>query len=299
MKEDVSRPRQRPEIFIIRPEKRTILEYFDRYCQPLYGSNVRVDSGGNIFYPTWHQVKREKINPEAYSLLSRTRMGEEAYLSLALTTKHPYELHIHQVRKNSGSVEAGIRSVEHVIKTETGKETPQIKAVKKRIGQLFDLFSDSDSLSEQDFKILQGETYAQLAQVIPNPETVVLEEKQKIVYWLIKGSGGKDSLSRQNWLITTMALQAAYRRALEREITISQILSKFIRMREALILAREFSREIFTDVDHWLEPQRMPAHYLFRYPQKPPKNVSIAVGILNTLCWRLTQPPVKPTDQSD
>jgi len=293
MKEDVN-GRDRQEIFIVRPERKPILEYFNNHCRSLYGSDIRVDPKGNIFYPTWRQVKREKVKPENYDLLSHQRIRSEIYLNFPLTTKRPYELHIHQVKKDGGSVEAGIRSIEHVVKAQTKKETPQTKMVRERINQLFDLFSNFSSLTEKDFKIIQSETYALLAQVNFNPETVILEEKQKIAHWLTKGSSGKDSLGRQNQLITTIALQAAYRRALERETGIKQTLSKFIRMREALILAREFSREIFTDVNHWLEPQRMPVHYLFRYPQKPPKNVGITIGILNTLCWQLTLPPVKP-----
>ena len=292
MKERINKPK--PEVFIIRPERRPILEYFNNHCRPLYGSDVRVDSEGNIFYPTWRQVKREKIKPEDYDLLSRKRIRPEIYLNLPLTTKRPYELRIHQVKKDGGSVEAGIRSIEHVVETETKKETPQAKMVRERINQLFDLFSNFSSLTEEDFKIIQGETYALLARVDFNPETVILEEKQKIAHWLIKGSGGKDSLTRQNWLITTMALQAAYHRAIERELSINQTLSKFIRMREALVLAREFSRGILIDVVQWLEPQRLPAHYLFRYPDRPPQNAGITIGILNTLSWQLTQPPVKP-----
>ncbi|PIS15148.1 hypothetical protein COT63_01565 [Candidatus Shapirobacteria bacterium CG09_land_8_20_14_0_10_38_17] len=295
MKERDDKPRlkPKPEVFIIRPEKRPILEYFNR-CRPLYGSDIRVDIEGNIFYPTWRQVRREEINPENYDLLSRKRIRPEIYLNLSLSTKNPYELRIHQVKKDGGSVEAGIRSIEHVIETETKKETPQAKMVQERINQLFSLFSNFSSLTKEDFKIIQGETYTQLARVGFNPETVMLEEKQKISHWLIKGSGGKDSLSRLNSLITTMALQAAYHRAIERELSIDQILTKFIRMHEALTLAREFSREILTDAHQWLEPQRLPAYYLFRYPQKPPQNVGVTVGILNTLSWQLTQPPVKP-----
>ena len=228
------------EVFVTRPERRLILEHFDNHCRPLYGSDIRVDFEGNIFYPTWRQVKREKINPGDYDLLSHKGIRPGIYLNFPLATKRPYELCVHQIKKDGGSVEAGIRSMEHVIEAEINKEAPQAKIVRERIDQLFDLFSNFSSLTEEDFEIIQGETYALLVRVGLNPETVILEEKQKIAHWLIKGSSGKDSLTRQNWLISTMALQAAYHRTIKRELGINQTLSKFIKMREALILARGF-----------------------------------------------------------
>jgi len=277
-----------------RGDQESLLKYFDHNCRPLYRSGVRFDAEGNIFYPTWRQVKRQEVGPQDYSLLSRTRMNEDLYLGLSLVTKKPYELRINRIAKDGGGVKVAIRSVEHVLESEIEKEMPQMQMVRGRIGELFDLFGDFSSVTEEQFNDSMRTTCDRLARVGFNPETVLLEEKDQMGQWLIKGSGGKDSLARRNNLITMMVLQAAYRRAVVREQGIGQIMSKFVRMREALRFEQEFCREIFTEVMDRLAPQAMQAHYLFRYPDKPAQNVWIVTGMLKTACWLLTQPHVKP-----
>lgn len=287
--------RPRPEVFVVHKgtqEKR--LEYVTRYCRPLYGSDVQFDNEGTIFYPTWRQVKREEVRPDGYSLLSKTREGEETYLARRLVTKKPYELRINRITKDGGSVEAAIRSVEHGIETELKKEKPQMEMVRGRVGELFDLFADPSAVTDEQLEEAQRETYRRLARVGFDPETVILEEKQRMANWLTKASGGKDSLERRNPLIIAMALEAANRRAIEREQGIGETVSKFIRMREALRFERVFSRGILGEVAQRLKPQGIPGHYLFKHPEKPPQNVGIVRGILNTIRWQLTQPHVKP-----
>lgn len=284
-----------PEVFIVhRGKQKDLLEYVSKYCRPLYGSDVQVDSGGNIFYPTWRQVKRTEVGPEDYSLLSRKREGEETYLARGLVTKRPHELRINEITKDGGSVEAATRSVEHGLETELKRERPQMEMVKGRVGELFDLFADPSTVTDEQLEKAQRETYSRLARLGFNPETVILEEKQRMASWLTKASGGRDSLARRNPLITVMALEAANRRAIERELGIGETVSKFVRMREALRFERTFSRGILEEVAQRLDPQSMPRHYLFKYPERPAQNVGIVSGILNTMRWQLTQPHVKP-----
>jgi len=284
----------RREVFVVRKKAEELLEYFTTRCRSLYGSDVRFDSEGNIFYPTWREVKREEVEPTSYSLLSKKRIREEVYLAQRLVTKKPHELRINQITKDGGSVEAGIRSVEHALVTELEREKPQMGMVRGRISELFDLFVDFSAVTDEQLEEAQRETYRRLAQVGFDPQKVLLEEKQRMANWLIKASGGKDSLERRNHLIIMMALEAAHRRAVEREKGIGETVSKFARMREALRFERAFSREILEEVRQRLEPQKMPAHYLFKYPEKPPQNVGAVSGILNTTRWQLTQPHVKP-----
>ncbi|MBU1323102.1 hypothetical protein KKE75_03535 [Patescibacteria group bacterium] len=286
------RPRQ--EVFVVSKNQEELLEYFTKHCRFIYGPDLKADIAGNILYRTWHQVKREKVEPEAYSLLSGTREKEQSYLARPLTTKLPYELRINRVRKEKGSVEAGIRSVEHALETELEKERPQMGMVRGRISELFDLFTDFSEVTDEQLEEAVGETHRRLANVGFDPQKVVLEEKERMANWLIKASGGKDSIERKNRLIIMMALEAANRRAVKRERGIGETVSKFVRMREGLRFERAFSREILEEVRERLGPQRMPAHYLFKYPEKPPQNIVIVAGILNTSRWQLTQPHVKP-----
>jgi hypothetical protein len=285
----------RIEVFIVhKGEQKNRLEYFTKYCRPLYGSDVRVDSRGNIFFPTWRQVKRTEIGPEDYSLLSRKREGEETYLARGLVTKKPYEQRINEITKDGGSVEVAIRSIEHALETELKREKPQMEMVRGRVGELFDLFADPSTVTDEQLEEAQRETYSRLAGVGFDPEEVILEEKQRMASWLTKASGGRDSLARRNPLIIAMALEAANRRAIGREQGIGETVSKFVRMREALRFERAFSRGILGEVAKRLEPQSMPGHYLFKYPERPAQNVGIVSGLLNTMLWQLTQPHVKP-----
>lgn len=211
-----------------------------------------------------------------------------------MVTKKPHEQRINEITKDGGSVEAAIRSVEHALETEFKREKPQMEMVKGRVGELFDLFADPSTVTDEQLEEAQRETYNRLAQVGFNPETVILEEKRRMASWLTKASGGRDSLARRNPLIIAMALEAANRRAIEREQGVGETVSKFVRMREALRFERAFSRGILGEVAQRLESQSMPGHYLFKYPERPAQNVGIVSGILNTMCWQLTQPHTKP-----
>lgn len=284
-----------PEVFIVHKGKQEdLLEYVRKYCRRLYGSDAVVDFGGNIFYPTWRQVKRTEVGSEDYSLLSRKREGEETYLARGLVTKRPHEQRTNKITKDGGSVEAAIRSVEHALETELKREEPQMEMVRGRVGELFDLFADPSTVTDEQLEEARRETYSRLAGVGFDPEKVILEEKQRMASWLTKASGGKDSLARRNPLIIAMALEAANRRAIKRELGIGKTVSKFVRMREALRFDKAFSRGILGEVAQRLEPQSIPGHYLFKYPERPAKNVGIVSGILNTMRWQLIQPHVKP-----
>ncbi len=287
--------RPRPEVFIVhKGEQEKRLKYVAEYCKPLYGSDVQVNYEGTIFYPTWRQVKRTEVGPEDYSLLSKKREGEESYLARGLVTKRPHELRINRITKDGGSVEVAIRSVEHALETELKREKPHMEMVRGRVGELFDLFADPFTVTDEQLDEAQRETCRRLAWVGFDPKTVILEEKRRMASWLTKASGGRDSLTRRNPLITAMALEAANRRAIERERGIGETVSKFGRMREALRFERVFSRGILGEAAQRLEPQSMPGHYLFKHPERPAQNVGIVRGILNTTCWQLTQSQVKP-----
>ena len=282
-----------PEVFIVSKRNDKLLKEYSKY-QSLFGSDVRYDPEGNIFYPVWHEVGRDKVSPDNYSLLSKKSRNDSSYLSLPLITKKLLEVKIHKITKDGGSIEAAIRSVDHVLESKLRKEKPQINGVRGRIDKLFDLFSDFSNITDEELLNYQKETVELLREVGLDPNKVILEEKRKMLKWLVKASGGKDVLGRKNLLITTMALEASYRRAIEFNLGMGETISKFARMREALFFEREFSREIFREVKENLKPERIPAHYLFRYPERPPQNIGVVKGMLSTMCWKLDQLHVKP-----
>lgn len=297
IKESEKRPSQTREknFFVQRQGKQTELsEYFKKYCRPLYGSDARVDDEGNIFFVTWHPISKERLLPTDYVVVSKVNPRADIYAQHS-RYQRPREMRINQIKEEGGSVEAAIRGMDHILEGERGKETNQAQGVRQRATELLDLFNLSFArITDEQFESARNETYRLLDRVKFNPVTVVDEEKKRMAEWIARGSFGRDSLSRRNRLIAVGALSAAYRRALERQKGIGEIVGKFIRAREALIFAREFSRTIFEDVSYSLRPEALPAQRLFKYPDKFPDNVGIVRGMLNTLIFQLEQPPVKP-----
>ena len=272
-----------------------LAHYLEKKCRPLLGSDAYCDAEGNIFYRTWRDLPREGFLPTKYVVISKLHPQADIY---APYTRYQdlKVIRIHQVKKDDGSVEAAIRSVDHTLEGERGKEKDQAAAVKYRATELLDLFGGKSftEITEDEFKTERDKTYALLARVGLDPEAVVNQEKKRMTEWLTEASSGKDSIGRPNWLITTQALSAAHRRAIMRERGIGgPIIGKFVRMREALTFEREFCRTVLYEVADRLRPEAMPAHKLFKYPTSRPDNVGIVRGILNTMCFQLRQPHVK------
>lgn len=278
--------------YFIRSEHQDLHQYFREKCRPLLGSEVRYDNEGNIFYATWHDLsKKGLLAPE---FISVSRVHPQADIYAPFTRYSKVELRINQVSEDEGSVETAIRSMDHILEGTRTKERTQAGTVQQRAGKLLDLFSMSFAqITEEEFRQKQQETYALLAKVCLDPNTVITEEKQRMSQWLIKGSFGKDRLGRRNRLISTMALTAAKRRAVERQRGLSYIEVKFVQGREALILEREFSRAIFEDVSDWLRPETLPAHEAFKFPDRSSSNIGIVKGLLGTMRFQLQQLHIK------
>ena len=276
-------------------EQERLAHYLEKKCRPLFGSAAYCDAEGNIFYRTWSDLPREGFLPTEYVLVSK--LHPQADICAPYTRYQGLKvMKIDQIKKDEGSVEAAIRSVDHTLEGEKGKEKDQAAAVKYRTTELLDLFGGRSftEITEDEFETERGKTYALLARVGLDPEAVGNQEKKKMTKWLIEASSGKDSIERPNWLITTQALSAAHRRAIMRERGIGgPIIGKFVRMREALTFEREFCRVIFQDVVDRLRPEAMPAHKLFKDPSSRLDNVGIVRGMINTMCFQLRQPHVK------
>lgn len=283
-----------------RGEQQDLREYVRQYCRPLYGSDAFVDSEGTIFIPQWYPVRKTErglgdyshIGPQDYQLLSGKRESEESYLSRTLKTKTLHELRISEVKGNNGAVETAIRMSDHILASTLERELPQMEAAGGRISELLDLFSDYSSVTIEQLEQAVVATREQLAAVGFNPETVISHEKVRIGQWLPKASTGRDSLGRPNSLITMMALEAAHRRVFWRTYGLGATTAKYVRIREALLFEREFSRGVFEQVQEWITPMRF--HVLFQFPERPPQNVGTVTGLLNTMRYKLAQPHVKP-----
>lgn len=287
-------PREKPVFFIQIGRQEELRKHLE-LCKSLWGSDILYDSEGNLFYYTWRDMPEFGL-PQSEQYINISKMHPSADISAPHTRYTDKEsMIIHQVIKDGGSVEAAIRAMDHILTGIRGKEKPQIQAIKERASELFDVSSTNFSeLTEEDFVNAREKTFQILKSVGFNPAKVYDAEKVRIAYWLPKGSFGKDSQNRRNYLIAVGALAASYRRAIVRQKSLNKITCKFVTMREALILEREFSREIIQSVICRLEPNALPSHVIFKKPDQKPQNVGPVLGLLRTSIFQLRQPHVKP-----
>jgi len=295
---------ERPEV-----EPKEKIVYFqrtgeqERRAQELAGSRSLFGSdifykNGDLFYITWRDIKNGKPFSDEYNIISRLHPQVDIYAPYSHYKRHK-EMRIHQINKDDGSIETAIRSMDHILEQELGKEITQAKIIGQRTHELLDLFTSGFSeISQEQFEEERRKTFELLVKVGFNPATVINQEKREMGFRVVKGSFGHDILGRRNQLISIMALQVAYRRVVIRERQIGgHIAGKFIRMREALIFEREFSRAIFVDVAQYLSPEglTMPNHILFKDPQRRTEKgqVNIIKGMIGTMCFQLRQPRAK------
>lgn len=259
---------------------------------PLFGSDAFAAGNGDILYITFHDLKKIQTLPSNYILVSQVNSNADIYAAHS-RTKTFKELRINRV---TDGVETAIRAMDHIMEGESAHETPQAQMLTTRAHELFDLFSDDyGAITPEKFVAARQKTYALLMKVDLDPDLIVSEEKQRITEWLIKGSYGKDILGRSNRLVTLMSLSAAYRHAIERQKGIGTILGKFVRMREALVFERNFSRTLFTEVESRLRPTELPAVGYFTHPSgRTYKAVGNILGLLETTKFQLRQSHVNP-----
>lgn len=270
----------------------TEMYFFDSDRPGAFG-DVHLEPGA-LLYRSWHDVplSDEGLLPTEYTIVSTLHPRAQIY---APETRYKKR---RQVRVNIlPDAETAIRAMDHILEGEHGREADQAQAIAGRAHDLLTLFSEGLSqINRATFDAYQQETYQTLAQVNLDPEKVISEEKRRMAKWLIKGSYGRDTLERLNWLIAVGALTAAHRRAILRHKDIGRIAAKYAAMREALIIEREFSRTVIADVIDKIDPQRFPAHRLFKFPRRtyPAQDAAIAIGMLNTMVFQLKQPHVAP-----
>ena len=258
----------------------------------LFGSEARVMQDGTIWYMTYRDLPKDRALPTTYIQISDTHPRGDIYAPHSRTTGFK-ELRINKLP----DVETAIRAMDYILEREIGPETRQVTALAGRSHELLDLFSRAfDTITPEEFIQARQKTEHILHDVQLDPKTIINREKQRITAWILKASTGQDSRERQNKLITIMALSAAYRHGIEQYSRIGIIQGKYIRMREALIFEREFSRAMLSDVSDLLAPSRLPASKLFRDIEHPAeqKQVSNILGLLHTMAFQLQQPHAAP-----
>ena len=235
----------------------------ERKVRSILGSDVYYHSeDGSIYYVIWGDVRFQDEIPE--TLILRRPLPPSADIFAPQTRfKEKKRGSVH----HSADIKTAIHAFNHIIDNVRGREVGQVSALGQRALYLLDFFADMPfyDVSEVQFAEARNETYAVLAGVKLDPENLINQEKAKIVKWILRSE--KDSLGRWNKLIKLGALQAAVRHAVEhRRNLATEVESKFLRGREALVLEDNFSTTIFQEIIDRLAPAAMPATIAFTRP---------------------------------
>lgn len=254
----------------------------ERKVRSILGSDVYYHlEDGSIYYVIWRDVKFQVEIPE--TLVLRRPLPRSADIFAPHTRfKERKKGSVH----HSADIETAIHAFNHIIDDVRGREVGQVSALRQRALHLLDFFADMPfyDVSEVQFAEARNETYAVLAGVKLDPENLINQEKAKIVEWILRPE--KDSLGRWNKLIKLGALQAAVRHAVEHGRNLAtEVESKFLRGREALVLEDNFSTTIFQEIIDRLAPAAMPATIAFTRPldSVPIYQKGIVQGLLGTM----------------
>jgi len=260
----------------------------EREVLPILGSDVYYHRKfGDIYYVIWRDIKRQEDIPQGLTL--RRSLPPQADIFTPYTRYTEWKKgSVH----HSADIETAIDAFNHIIDNVRGREVGQASALRQRALHLLDLFADMPfyDVSEVQFAEARNETYAVLAGVKLDPENLINQEKAKIVKWILRSE--KDSLGRWNKLITLGALQAAARHAVEHGRNLAtEVESKFLRGREALVLENNFSTTIFQEIIDRLDPAAMPATIAFTRPlgSVPKDQKGIVKGLLGTMEHQLAR----------
>lgn len=284
-------PREKAAYFIRSGTQVELRDYLSEFCDPLLGADVFVSrTEGDIYYITWRDLPKERILPGGYVQISQAGPRADIY---ARYTRYAETraMVFKRIKKEGGGVEVAIRAFDHILEGVRGKETRQAAAVQSRAYELLDLFQVRrlSEINPVEFRQAERETYALLQEVKLDPQKVVNQQKGRMIRWLLKGETGRDeSPSRRlNWLISVGALSASYNTAVNRRLGLGPIAVKYVEGREALILARQFAREVFSEVVDRLRPEALPSHMIFLRLDRPTRQVMLVSGMINTMTHQL------------
>lgn len=241
------------------------LEYFREHCHPIDPACdfLRVDDFGNIFYSTWRQI-RGVPSTNIYKQISHT--SPLADITAQNTRyKDTYEIQIHQIQEDEGSIEAAIRAMRHVIENQEIRQLPQTLAIKQRALELMNLYEPGFAeLNDQQLRQEQAKTEQILKDAHLFPSPIIAEEKRRTAQWLIKGSSGIDDTGRKNKMISMCSLLAAARRAINREHTVGFILEKYLHMQQILIMEEARCKMICAKAEEKFRPTGLAATKIFQ-----------------------------------
>ncbi|MCH7951569.1 hypothetical protein IH980_02425 [Patescibacteria group bacterium] len=285
----------RREKYFVDRRSEAALEKLERFAraEPLFGSAARVDDDGTILFKRWREVGRGTARSGEFTSLSRRRQPDRVQMRRGLKTKDVRSREIVQVE----SVESAIRQAGYILEGQEKVEQRQVDAVLERTRYLIHFFQERElsSISDEERLSLQQETMAKLSEVGLDPESVKLEVKLLMILWLAKASLGKDSLERDNKLITMQNLYAAKRHAMRREMEVGgNITLKYSQMSGALAFARASDRKGLFEVGDEVDNRLLRNVYIEGRERRVAGDYQYLIDKVDNLSWILGETLVKP-----
>lgn len=260
------------------------------------GTSVRVSPEGDIFYPVWRE--RVRINkPELYLPCSSLPRGWTLERLLASRRRPISEIIFYQVKKDGGSVEAAIRSMDHILErySQEEREVKQVLAIRNQVARARQVLMETKGVSkeefEEGFEILYRQTLALMEEWGLNRAALSL--KKDIARLLERASTGRNGLERRNPLAVLKRLEAAEKRIEYRVSEMGFVRDKFLVNRAGLLAQREKDRRILTEVLHQFT-SGLAGHEAFKKGETTSLQRGILLGMAGNLIYKLEQVRVKP-----
>ena len=260
------------------------------------GTSVRVSPEGDIYYPVWRE--RVRINkPELYAPCSNLPAGWTFERLLASQRRPISEVVFYQVKKDGGSVEAAIRSMDHVLENyvDQGKEIEQVKKVKSQINQAIKVLQETKGVSKEEFEEGFDNLYRQTVRLMEDlgMKRASSALKKDIDRLLTFASTGRDKLGRKNQLVVLRRLEAVEKRVEYRLNEIEFVKGKFLVNKTGLLAQRGKDREILAEAVHQFT-SGLASHEAFKKRETTVLQRGILLGKVGTLIYELRQVRVKP-----
>jgi len=260
------------------------------------GTSVRVSPEGDIYYPVWRE--RVRVNKsELYAPCSNLPAGWSFERLLASRRRPISEVVFYQVKKNGGSVEAAIRSMDHVLENyvDQGKETEQVKKVKSQINQAIKVLQETKGVGKEEFEEGFDNLYRQTLKLMEDlgMKRASSALKKDVDRLLTFASTGRDKLGRKNQLVVLQRLEAVEKRVEYRLNEIEFVKGKFLVNKTGLLVQREKDREILAEAVHQFT-SGLAGHVAFEKGETTDLQKGILLRVVSNLIYQLGQVRVKP-----
>jgi len=260
------------------------------------GTSIRVSPEGDIFYPVWRE--RVRINkPELYLPCSSLPRGWTFERLLASRRRPISEVIFYQVKKDDGSVEAAIRSMDHILERygQGEIEVKQVLAIRNQIERARQVLQETKGVSKEEFEEGFDNLYRQTLRLMEELglNQAALSLKKDIARLLEEASTGRNGLERRNPLVVLKRLEAAEKRIEYRVGEIGFVRDKFLANKAGLLAQREKDRGLLNEAVHQFT-SGLAGHEAFKKGETTDLQRGILLGVVGSLIYKLEQVRVKP-----